>query len=294
MGNIPARTAPDPWPKYGLIAAYKPFILRRLGPFFENNRHLDRDTVITDAIRIAWECSRKFKPELGFDFSTYLRHWLPNRLYRLYGIEKAKAGEDPDILETEPLVFSGRGNGARLVLDTGDLIVGARMTGNDLGYLTGILERIRADAGAVPHDHEHATAFLRAIVDHAERREREALAEAEQGGVILLDPHDLQADVRLFEDNRLLRFKPQLIIRDREPVDMRGYRIEEARQDRRPFRRRKQHVYTKPDVPLGAFDQEAWELDQFAKHAGLTDLEQIALMLMRTNTRKTDAKSPTC
>src|SRR6476620_10201510 len=84
---IIARAAEiDPWPRYGLVAKYKPFILNRIKPFLENNRHLKRNEVITDAIRITWEASQKFKQELGYDFSTYLRHLLPNRLYDLYGI----------------------------------------------------------------------------------------------------------------------------------------------------------------------------------------------------------------
>jgi hypothetical protein len=111
---------------------------------------------------------------------------------------------------------------------------------------------------------------LRALADHAERREREALAEAEQGGGgVLLEAHDLQADVRLFKENRLLKFKPQLLIRDFEPApaDLRGYQIEEGPRDMRPLPRLKQQIYAKPDVPPGNFDAEAYELDQFAKHA---------------------------
>ena len=149
--NIEPVAEPDPWPRRGLAAAYKRFILKRIKPFLENNRHLNRNEVITDAIRLTWECSQKFKPELGFYFSTYLRHWLPNRLYDLYGIEKSrKDEEEPDILKTEPLQFLSGGNGARLVFDTGVLTIGVRVTGNDLDYLTGTLDRIRENSAAVP------------------------------------------------------------------------------------------------------------------------------------------------
>jgi hypothetical protein len=127
--NIDPGTEIDPWPRYGLAAKYKPFILNRVKPFLQNNGHLNRNEVITDAIRITWEASQKFKQELGYDFSTYLRHLLPNRLYDLYGIEKSKKDEEePDILKTEPLQFLGGGNGTRLVLDTGVLSVGVRVT----------------------------------------------------------------------------------------------------------------------------------------------------------------------
>ena len=83
------------------------------------------------------------------------------------------------------------------------------MTGNDLDYLLRTLERLRDNTAVIPRDHEDAQAYLRAIVDHTERREREAQAEAEDGGVVLLEALDLQADIRLFKDNRLFRFKPR-------------------------------------------------------------------------------------
>jgi hypothetical protein len=145
--NIQPAAEPDPWPRHGLAAKYKPFILKRIRPFLENNRQLNRNEVITDAIRIAWEASRTFKQDLGYDFSTLLRHWLPNRLYDIYRIEKSQR------LETEmelPVAFLGGGNGAGLILDTGFLAIGVKMTGNDPDYLNGALERIRADAAAVP------------------------------------------------------------------------------------------------------------------------------------------------
>jgi hypothetical protein len=100
-----------------------------------------------------WGHNRRHPDHLGgeqnltlagvLDFSTYLRHWLPNRLYDLHGIEKSrKDEEEPDILKTESLQFLSGGNGARLVFDTGVLTVGVRVTGNDLDYLTGTLDRI--------------------------------------------------------------------------------------------------------------------------------------------------------
>ena len=288
--NIALAAEIEPWPRYGLVAKYKPFILKRIKPFLENNRHLNRNEVITDAIRITWEASQKFKQELGYDFSTYLRHLLPNRLYDLYGIEKSKTDEEPDILKTEPLQFLGGGNGARLVLDTGVLSVGVRVTGNDLNYLLGTLERLRNNTAVIPRDHENAQPYLRAIVDHTERREREAQAEAEDGGVVLLEARDLQADIRLFKDNRLLLFKPQLAIEDRRAEspyqDIGSYQIiqapqpTEAKVTRGRGRGKKPQVYTKPDGD--GFDELAWELDQYTAHTDLNDLEKIALTLMRT------------
>ena len=294
--NIARAAEIDPWPRYGLVAKYKPFILNRIKPFLENNRHLNRHEVITDAIRITWEASQKFKQELGYDFSTYLRHWLPNRLYDLYGIEKSKTDEEPDVLKTEPIRFLGGGNGAWLVLDTGVMVVGAGMVGNDLDYLIGTLDRIRESSAAVPRDHENAKDYLRAIVDHAERRKREAQAEAERGGVVILEARDLQADVRLFKENRLVRFKPQLVIEDHQGEspfqDIGAHQIIHAPQPTRAElirgrgRRKEPQIYTKPDGD--GFDELAWELDQYAAHADLNDLEKIVLTFMRTNARTPD------
>jgi hypothetical protein len=161
--NIAPGTEIDPWPRYGLAAKYKRFILCRIKLFLDINGYLNRNEVITDAIRITWEAGEKFKQELGYDFSTYLRHLLPNRLYDLYGIEKSKKDEEaPDILKTEPLQFLGGGNGARLVLDTGILSLGLRVTGNDLDYLLGMLERLRDNTAVVPRDHVDARTSLSA------------------------------------------------------------------------------------------------------------------------------------
>jgi hypothetical protein len=170
--NIAPGTEIDPWPRYGLAAKYKPFILNRVKPFLQNNGHLNRNEVITDAIRITWEASQKFKQELGYDFSTYLRHWLPNRLYDLYGIEKSKTDEEPDILETEPMRFLGGGNGARLVLDTGVLSVGVRVTEMTLITCSVPLSVFENTTAVIPATTRNAQPYLRAIVDHTERRER--------------------------------------------------------------------------------------------------------------------------
>ena len=149
--NIARAAEIDPWPRIRIRCQVQAIYPQRIKPFLQNNRHLNRNEVITDAIRITWEASQKFKQELGYDFSTYLRHLLPNRLYDLYGIEKSKKNEEElDILKTEPLQFLSGGNGARLVLDTGVLSVGVRVTGNDLDYLLGTLERLRDNTAVIP------------------------------------------------------------------------------------------------------------------------------------------------
>jgi hypothetical protein len=115
---------------------------------------------------------------------------------------------------------------------------------------------------------------------------------------VLLEARDLQADIRLFKDNRLLRFKPQLAIEDHRGEspnqDIGSHQINQAPQPteaeltRGRGRRKKPQIYTKADGD--GFDELAWELDQYAAHTDLNDLEKIALIFMRANARTPDYK----
>ena len=75
-GNIKAETAYDPFPKSGLVKQYEPFIRKHVGEFCKRYPGLQRDGVLLEAIRIACNTEKRFKPELGHDFSTPLRHAL--------------------------------------------------------------------------------------------------------------------------------------------------------------------------------------------------------------------------
>ena len=100
MGNIADQpTGPDPWPRGGLVAQYKPFIIKRVMPFLYGNPRFDKNVVFAHAIRITWEASQSFKPELGYDFSTYLRHFIPNRLYDAFGPQRLMWGTDWPLVE---------------------------------------------------------------------------------------------------------------------------------------------------------------------------------------------------
>jgi hypothetical protein len=113
-----------------------------------------------------------------------------------------------------------------------------------------------------------------------------------------LEARDLQADIRLFKDNRLLLFKPQLAIEDHRGEspyqDIGSYQViqpprpTEAELTRSRGRRKTQQIYTKPDGD--GFDELAWELDQCAAHADLNDLEKITLGFMRMSARTPDYK----
>jgi hypothetical protein len=72
-----------------LVERYKPFIWRFVRKFITRNpwlapRWLD---IRKAAVGLAEEAEKKFKPELGHDFSTYLRHHL-KRLHRIYGLDR--------------------------------------------------------------------------------------------------------------------------------------------------------------------------------------------------------------
>ena len=113
-----------------------------------------------------------------------------------------------------------------------------------------------------------------------------------------MEARDLQADVRLFKENRLVRFKPQLVIEDHQDEslfqDIGSHQIihappiSGAELIRGRGRRKKPQIYTKPDGD--GFDELAWELDQYAVHADLNDLEKIVLIFTRTNARAPDYK----
>ena len=75
-GNIKAETTYDPFPKSGLVRQYEPFIRKRVGEFCKRYPGLQRDGVLFEAIRIAQKAEKKFKPELGNDFSTFLEPYL--------------------------------------------------------------------------------------------------------------------------------------------------------------------------------------------------------------------------
>jgi hypothetical protein len=75
-GNIKADPGYDPFPKSGLVKQYEPFIRKYVGGFCERYPGLQRDGVLFEAVAIATKVEQAFKPELGHDFSTPLRHAL--------------------------------------------------------------------------------------------------------------------------------------------------------------------------------------------------------------------------
>jgi hypothetical protein len=75
-GNVKADPVYDPFPKSGLVKLYEPFIRNEVAEFCKKYTRLRRDQVLIEAVRLAFDAAKKFKPELGYDFSTLLRHYL--------------------------------------------------------------------------------------------------------------------------------------------------------------------------------------------------------------------------
>jgi len=81
-GNIKAEGVYDPFPKSGLVKQYERFIRKHVREFCAGYPGLQYELALGWAIERAIAAEAKFKPELGNDFSTFLRPYL-RRLHRL-------------------------------------------------------------------------------------------------------------------------------------------------------------------------------------------------------------------
>jgi hypothetical protein len=119
--KIEAADGPDPFPKTGLTKQYEPFIRKFVGGFCAEHPGAIYEHVLVDAVRISMGAEAKFKPELGYDFSTFLRKHLLG-LLRLYWNERRQI-KTPELGEPEEaddptglLIYRG-GNGTRVTFD---------------------------------------------------------------------------------------------------------------------------------------------------------------------------------
>jgi hypothetical protein len=110
------------------VKQYEPFIRKRVAEVCKQYPGLRYEQILFRAVELALAAEKKFKPELGNDFSTYLRHRL-KELHRLHRqeekattspvyyskgeLKRDEAGERGEEVELE---FSG-GNGPRLTFD---------------------------------------------------------------------------------------------------------------------------------------------------------------------------------
>src|SRR5262249_14004329 len=88
-GNIKAEEVYDPFPKTGLVREYEPFIRKRVTMFCKAYPAVRRREALAEAVKIAVEVEPKFKPELGYNFSTFLR-WHLKSLKRIL-VDKEQA-----------------------------------------------------------------------------------------------------------------------------------------------------------------------------------------------------------
>ena len=212
--------------------------------------HLNPQDVLFRAVELARAAERTFKSELGASFKTHLQHRL-KELHRLHdqkeraeGVliyrtkedlahEKAEEEGEP----IDPVNFAGGGNGVRLLFDLqwweallSDLI--SRVLhpttekrhrlklGTQLRQSDNAMEahkRISADLPQVvkqqPPDPE-LMGWIRAVVDHDIRRQREADAEAEKrlGGdhsPTFLEATRNAVDVKFYKGRKPPRFLPK-------------------------------------------------------------------------------------
>lgn len=128
-GNIEAQQIYDPFPPSGLVKQYKPFILKELTKYCRQYPGLSRQELLFRAVELGLAAEKAFKPELGYDFSTLLRHRL-KELHRLHD-EQERGNSSPvhyakgeleqdraeELGEEVELDFSGGGNATRLTFD---------------------------------------------------------------------------------------------------------------------------------------------------------------------------------
>ena len=229
-GNIKAEGVYDPFPKSGLVKQYERFIRKHVREFCAGYPGLQYELALGWAIERAIAAEAKFKPELGNDFSTFLRPYL-RRLHRLAQREHQRL---PEIYETkaerdrreaeetgerpDKPTFAGGGNGARVTIDhqwlaSGGhrrLVIGVQLNSNEEAYARGVTERASPDIKTIldfPADDSVIRGRMRAVIDHQERRQREAAQEAENQRAgshapVFLATKDLGADVRTYKGRK--------------------------------------------------------------------------------------------
>jgi hypothetical protein len=246
-GNIKPELAYDSFPKSGLVKQYEPFIRKHVGEFCKRYPGLQRDDVLSEAIRIAWKAEKHFKPELGYDFSTLLRNHLkglerfadkeasfnytPSSPEEKRSNELFDEAEKREAAPIPPPEFLSGANGTKLTfdhqwIDRGGkrhrLGIGVQLNNADLAHAGPVNERTSPDLKALVADQPESSPILqgrmRAVIDHQVRRQREADQEAEnrQNGdyvAVFLEAEDQKADVKFYKGRRPPRFR-----QERKPV----------------------------------------------------------------------------
>ena len=206
-GNIAPETSYDPFPRGGLVEKYEPYIRAYADDFGRRYPHLGRDEVLFEAVQLACMAEKKFKPELGNDFSTFLggRKGRPGYLKALHRLARRenwgqawstprdtaanlKREREDELKETKlpPGDFSGGANGTRITLDLNGVKNRATLrvqVGSVLAdRILALWDRASADIHYLAQHHADPMvriARIRAAFDHHERRQDEIEQEAE-------------------------------------------------------------------------------------------------------------------
>jgi hypothetical protein len=200
-GNIKDEPEYDPFPKTGLVREYEPFIRKRVTTFCKAYPAVRRQDALIEAVKIAVEVEAKFKPELGYDFSTFLRGHLKGLKRILVDKEQAYSKHlihVPDGEVSEEIIkqralddmadaeFDRRklgrvevglgtgGNGARVRLDLTGPIIGFQLFDRAWDHVLGAVDRISRDLRTLADLIANLPGVERAIVAHNERCQREA------------------------------------------------------------------------------------------------------------------------
>jgi RNA polymerase sigma factor (sigma-70 family) len=246
MSNIKDEKAYDPFPKTGLVRKYAPFIRKEVRDYCKIYPYMRYEDMLAEAIRLAVKCEARFKPELGNDFTTPLRwdlrglHRFAQRDHRSWQMPVSKDQRDANDLEKkrngiggedpQPANFSGGGNGARITIDfqwmdgpetRHRIVLGTQMRGRDWDYANGVVDRATPDIKTVLEGRKPSpitAGYVRGVMHHNERRQRESDQEAENRlngdyAPVFLKPDRQQIDIGFYEGR-----KPPKLEADYVPV----------------------------------------------------------------------------
>ena len=249
MTNIKDDPVYDPFPKSGPVKQYEQFIRDEVDRFCKRYPQLRPPDVLFRAVELSIAAERTFKPALG-TFGTHVGHRL-KELHRLHdqeerhqGIEIYRTEEDlahekaeEEGEPTDPVNFTGGGNGVRLLFDLqwweallSDLISRVLHPTTEKRHRLKLGTQLRKSENAI-EAHKRISAdlphiirqqpptlelmgWIRALIDQLIRRQREADAEAEKRQIGDHSPSFLKAirnaiDVKFYKGRRPPQFLPK-------------------------------------------------------------------------------------
>jgi RNA polymerase sigma factor (sigma-70 family) len=231
----------DPFPKSGLVRKYAPFIRKEVRDYCKQYPYMRFEDMLAEAIRLAVKCEARFKPELSNDFTTPLRwdlrglHRFAQRDHRSWQMPVSKDQRDANDLEKKrngiggedprPANFSGGGNGARITIDfqwmdgpemRHRIVLGTQLPGRDWDYANGVVDRATPDIKTVLEGRKPSpitAGYVRGVMHHNERRQRESDQEAENQlsgdfSPAVLRPSQMKIDIGFYEGRKPPKLEP--------------------------------------------------------------------------------------